>query len=182
MGIQGLADVTARWRDHESVLRKGLEQAPAPAFIGFAQLLEHEAINAKLCQSLIDRLHRELQQTEPNRSLVAAAIRGISHSEATGLRRQALTKAMAMMQVADVEVVAAIASRCCADLEDTELGLQFLELLAKLGHDNFIQVIADLMALPELKPSLMQALRHPNRSETLMAAIGALFQRIQPAN
>ncbi len=178
LGIQGLADVTARWQDHQSALRQGLKIAPAPAFIGFAQLLEHEAINAKLCQTLIDRLYRELQEPQPNQSLVAAAIRGMSHSEAKGLRRQALTKAMATMPDADVEVVAAIASRCCADLEDTELGLQFLELLAKLGHDNFIQVIADLMALPELKASIMQALRHPNRSETLMAAIGALFQRI----
>ncbi|BFM06446.1 DUF3549 family protein [Halioxenophilus aromaticivorans] len=179
LGIQGLADVTARWQDYQTLLKQGLKQAPAPAFIGFAQLLEHEAINASLCQTLIDRLHCELQTDQPNSNVIAAAIRGMSHSQATGLRRQALIKSMALMAEPDVEVVAAIASRCSADLADTELGLQFLELLAKLGHDNFIQVVADLMALPELKPSLMQALRHPQRSATLMAAIGALFERVQ---
>lgn len=179
LGIQGLADVTARWQDNQVLLREALPNVPSPAFIGIAQLLEHQAIDAKLAQILIDRLNAELAQEAPSSPLVAAAIRGISHSDAAGLRRQALIKAMALMPHADVEVVAAIASRCSADLTDTELGLQFLELLAKLGHDNFIQIIADLMALPELKPSLMQAMRHPNRSEPLMAAIGELFARIQ---
>jgi len=182
LGIQGLADVTARWQNHEALLRSGLKTMPDPAFVGFAQLLEHEAIDAKLSQVLIDRLFQQLANSQPNFAVVAAAIRGLSHSPAKGLRQAALTKAMAMMPTPEVEVVAAIASRCCDDLSDTDLGLAFLELLAKLGHDNFIQVIADLMALPELKPNLMQALRHPNRSETLVAAIGALFDRIQPKN
>lgn len=181
LGIQGLADVTARWQDNLELLRQSLPRLPAPAFIGLVQLLEHESIDAKLSQTLIDRLNQELSTNDPDRALVAAAIRGLSFSNAAGLRRDALTKAMALMQEPDVEVVAAIASRCCADLADTELGLQFLELLAKLGHENFIRVISDLMALPELKANLMQALRHPNRSQTLMSAIGALFERINGA-
>ncbi|GAA6167580.1 DUF3549 family protein [Sessilibacter corallicola] len=178
LGIQGLADVAARWQDNDALLRKALESAPNPAFIGLAQLLEHEQLNAKVTQSIIDRLERELKTEAPAGNLVAAAIRGMSHSEANGLRQQALTKAMALMGSADVEVVAAIASRCCNDLSNPTLGLQFLELLAKLGHENFIQVISDLMALSELRPHLLQAMRQPNRSQVLMEAIGALFEKI----
>ncbi|WP_317930597.1 DUF3549 family protein [Halioxenophilus sp. WMMB6] len=181
LGIQGLADIAARWQEHQPLLQTALKTVPAPAFIGLAQLLEHEAIDVRLTQVLIDRLEAELGQSQPATNVIAAAIRGISHSQATGLRRQALVKAMAMMPEVDVEVVAAIASRCSDDLADVELGLQFLEMLAKLGHDNFIQVLADLMALPELRPHLMQALRHPNRSETLVEAIGALFKRLEEA-
>ncbi len=179
LGIQGLADVAARWQSQEQLLQTALANVPNPAFVGLAQLLEHEALDVKLTQTLIDRLYRELSSDQPTGSVIAAAIRGMSFSQAKGLRQQALIKSMAMMQDADVEVVAAIASRCSDDLANTELGLQFLELLAKLGDDNFIQVIADLMALPDLRPHLMQALRHPNRSETLIGAIGALFKRLE---
>ena len=105
LGIQGLADVTARWQDHRPLLLKALPVLPAPAFVGVAQLLEHEAIDAKLTETLINRLHKELEQEVANDSLVAAAIRGMSHSQAQGLRVQALIKAMAMMAGAHVEVV-----------------------------------------------------------------------------
>jgi septum formation inhibitor-activating ATPase MinD len=88
---------------------------------------------------------------------------------------------MALMTTADVEVVAAIASRCYNDLADADLGLQFLELLAKLGHENFIRVITDLMALNELRPHLLQAMRQPKRSQELMEAIGALFEKATQA-
>ena len=182
LGIQGLADIAARWQEHKTLLCTALTKLPAPAFVGFAQLLEHEAIDVKLTQVRIDRLEQELILPIPSNSLIAAAIRGMSHSQAKGLRQQALIKSMALMTEADVEVVAALASRCSGDLANVELGLQFLELLAKLGHENFIQVIADLMALTELRHHLMQALRHPERSETLVAAIGALFERLQQVN
>lgn len=179
LGIQGLADVTARWQDNRALLQRALAEVPTPAFIGLAQLLEHETIDAQLTQVIIDRLAEEAARETPDNALVAAALRGMSHSRAAGLRQQALLKAMALMQQPDVEVVAAIASRCHADLTEPELGLQYLELLAKLGQENFIRVVSDLLALPELKPHLLQAMRHPDRSKPLSAAIGGLFERAQ---
>ncbi|GAB2195900.1 DUF3549 family protein [Sessilibacter sp. MAH4] len=179
LGIQGLADVAARWQDNQELLRNSLKSVPAPAFVGLGQLLEHEQIDAALTQVLINRLHEELKQPEQTKGVIAAAIRGISFSQAKGLRHQALTKSMAVMETVDVEVVAAIASRCCDDLADASLGLEFLELLAKLGDETFIRVIADLMALPELRPHLLQAMRQQNRSQKLVDCIGALFRRIE---
>lgn len=182
LGIQGLADVAARWQVHEKLLLNSLPQLPPPAFIGLAQLLEHEAVTAKLAQALINRLIDEVAQPSPNQALVAAAIRGLSFSQATGLRQQALIKALALLQEANVEVVAAVASRCPEDLANAELGMQFLELLASLGHENFIRVLTDLLALPELRPNLLEALRQPNRSATLAGAIGEFFSQLQQAS
>ncbi|GLS27616.1 DUF3549 family protein [Marinibactrum halimedae] len=187
LGIQGLADVAARWKDNHSLLCQAMSVLPDPAFIGITQLLEHEMLDIKLVTAITERLKSTLSLVQNpenaviNGALIAAGIRGISLSDASYLRQQTLLKVMAVLPKPDVEVIAALASRCYEDLANEEVGLQFLELLAKLGHDNFIQVISDLMSLPEVRPHIMQAFRHTARSETLNAAIGALFNRVQQA-
>lgn len=175
LSIQGLADVCARWPQHISLLANALPAVPGECFIALCQLLEHEELDAKLVSTIGDRLDACLAAKQQNPMEIAAAIRGMSFSPAVALRRQKLEKTLALLQQPNVEVIAAIASRCSHDLSNPELALAYLELLATLGQANFNQVITDLFSLEELKGPLRTAFRHPQRSTQLIHAIGELL-------
>ncbi len=179
LSIQGLADITARWEEHRTLLINAIPALPSEAFVALCQLLEHEAIDAKLLNTITQRLDLCLKETEYKPLEIAAAIRAISYSPAQVLRQQKLEKALALIENVDVEIIAAIASRCSHDLTNPDIALAFLELLVKLGQENFNQVITDLFLLDELKQPLRNAFRHPKRSTQLIQAIGELLAKAQ---
>jgi hypothetical protein len=73
-----------------------------------------------------------------------------------------------------------VSGRCWEDLKDPELGLPYLEALATNpeGQEVFNKVMADLFFLPGLRETVMDALRSPERSDTLAAAIGQFFSAL----
>jgi hypothetical protein len=54
----------------------------------------------------------------------------------------------------------------------------YCEALAQndLGNEAFIQVMADLLFIPGMRPALLSALRDPGRSTLLSEAVGAMFK------
>ncbi len=174
LSIQGLADVTVRWQQHSELLQNALTVLPAEPYIALCQLLEHEQVDAKLVNAMCQRLDASLTSSRKPME-VAATIRGISYSPASQLRQEKLIKTLALVPEANVEVIAAIASRCSHDLAKPDLALAFLELLATLEQANFNQVVTDLFSLDELKEPLRGAFRNPQRSTRLMNAIGELL-------
>jgi hypothetical protein len=177
LGLQGLADIAVRWQQHQTDLIRILPALPAPALIGLCQCLENEAISGALGKALHNRLLREIQSPhdEQDTSLVAALIRGLSQCQALQLRHKTLLQVLHAPAGQQIEVLAAIATRCSMDLCDLTLSLPFLEALCLQGQNSFNRVLADLLFCAPLRPHLLAAFRQPQRSELLAASIGGLL-------
>lgn len=182
LGIQGIADLAARWEAERNLLLKRIGELAPPVFISLCQCLENEAIDHQLAEKIIRRARIALSQTPADCAVVAAAVRGISHSPATGLRREFLLELLRDADAgANAEVIAAIGSRCPQDLERGEIAAPWLAALA--GHqkqETFNLLLTDLMYLPPVRSALLAALRDPSRPEALARAFGSFLHGTSP--
>lgn len=183
LGLQGFADVAVRWqkKDTYGPLLKALPLLPAPVLTSLCECLENEAVDAKVATALVQRLEPLFNgqgntADDETSKLVAATVRALSNSIATGMRQQLLSRLIGSELAQAPEVMVAIATRCGDDLLEPSLTLPFLELLARYPQQTFNRVMADLLFQPHLRTALLTAFRNPERSEPLSRAIGALLQ------
>lgn len=179
VGLQGLADIAVRWnkKDIYTNLLNALPVLPVEPFASLCECLENEPVDAKIATAICQRLQQfsEAPAETANTKAIAAAVRGLSNSIATGMRRQALARLLSGEQAKASEVLVAMATRCGDDLIDDSLTLPFLEVLAQYPQDTFNRVMLDLLFQPHLRQAFLKAFRQPERSETLSLAIGALL-------
>ena len=185
LGIQGVADVAARLDEegNEALLAEAIPQLPPEPLEALGSCLENESVGDRLAEALAARLRDEVEDIEPVVGNLVALIRGISHAENQGLRRQVLVEVLESDFGRDVEVLAAIAGRCWEDLEDEAVRNAFLEALARnpMGQEAFNNVIADLLFIPGLHRLLLDSFRRPERSAELGRCLGRLFESFQGA-
>lgn len=186
LSLQGMAELTCRHQTFEEDLIQAVPHLPQPVFSSLCHLLEHEAISQSLSEAIIRSAMAK--QTAPNPALspnpwLPAAIRALSFSPAMDTRQQFIQEWLHAMnnpsQSADIESVIAIASRCPQDLTNASLARDYLEVLSSFGVTTFTKVTTDLLRLSEIRPHLLRAFRHPQRSELLAQCIGALYQSFQ---
>lgn len=179
VGIQGLADVVARLDkdDNLSRLQKAMPQLPPPALIALCGLCENEAIPSLLTEVLLTRLQQEQQANNGDLNLLAALLRAIAQTTATGLREQAVDACLAGPHAQQIEILAAVAARHWPLLQDVSRAGRFVEALAQnsLGQDGFNQLMADLLFLPGMRAPLLAQLRSKERSQALSQAVAGLF-------
>jgi hypothetical protein len=178
VGLQGFADVCVRLEEegNEALLLQALPQLPAPALIALCGFVENEAPSTTLAEGLLARLHNELGRDKADLNIITALLRAFAQS-GKGLAAQAVAVVLNSVFRSDIHVLAAIAARNWDTLREESLCHQFVEALAQnnLGHDAFTQVMADLLAIPGMRPTLLFQLRRPERSEKLSAAVGHMF-------
>ncbi|WP_308368343.1 MULTISPECIES: DUF3549 family protein [unclassified Microbulbifer] len=183
LALQGVADLAARWEEHGALLQQRMVRLAAPVFINLCQCLENEAIDHRLAAGIIDRARSQLAGGAADYTPVAAAVRGISHSVAGGLRREFLREVLQGSAGRDREVLAAIGSRCPRDLERAEIAEPWLAALAEnLDQETFNLLLTDLLFLPQVRPVLLGALRNPARPESLARAFGILLRGSLPTH
>ncbi len=179
VGLQGLADIAARWdRDgNERLLEQALLQLPARPFGILCSCLENEAVSSGVTRILAHRVATELAGAAPDDEVIASAVRGMSYSTATAMRRHQLSGVLESAGGTRPRVLAAISSRSWQDLEADTLRHLFLERLAenREGQDFFNATMADLLYLPGMREHFFKDFREPARSERLSRAIGRLF-------
>ncbi len=179
VGIQGLADLAARWDQdgNAGLLEKGLPHLPLEPFSGLCGCLENEPVGAGITRALAHRVDEELAAATPDTAVIAAGIRGMSFSSAAGKRRRQLATVLDSAEGNQAEILAAISRRCWQDLTDDRLRPLFLEHLAenRQGQDYFNEIMADLLYLPGMREHFFKDFRDPERSERLSKAIGRLF-------
>lgn len=180
VGIQGIADVAARLEDDDNQQRviNALPQLPAPALGALCGFLENEEFGTALAEALQQRLNRELESEEADINVIAALLRGFACCKATGLRDAAMRSALESNHASDINILAAIAARNWESLHDADIARSFCEALARndLGNEAFTQIMADLLYIPGMRPTLLTQLRNPDRSEALSEAVGAMFK------
>ncbi|MCW8891458.1 MAG: DUF3549 family protein, partial [Sedimenticola sp.] len=78
------------------------------------------------------------------------------------------------------ELLAALSGRAWEQLHEPRLRRLFLERLAEnsAGQEAFNHCMADLLFIPGMREPVLGAVRDPNRSEQLSAAIGSMFKGV----
>jgi hypothetical protein len=177
LGLQGLADLAARLDEegNERLLAGALPHLPAEPFAALCEALENAVVGTAVAEALLARATRNLERAEPDTGTAVAAVRGAAG--ARELRNDLLLRTLASPAAGRPEVLAAIAGRCWEALEDRAVRRAFLEALAIncSGQAFFNECLADLLFVPGVQDSLRTALREPDRSPALAAAIGGLF-------
>lgn len=179
VGLQGIADFTVRLEKQGNAadLTRHIAQFPDIPFSALCRCLENEAIEHKLTAAICERAEQLITDPEADRLTLAAAIRGIGHSQAKGLRDGLIASVLESGHSEDIEILTVIAARAWEALESPVLLKSYLEELAvcTAGDQAFIKIVRDLIFVPGLRTLIIAQFRDPNRSEALANAIGLLM-------
>ena len=184
LGLQGLADVTARLDDlnHASIINNALGWLPEAPKYQILALLENEELPTELSVTIMEMIKAELTKESPDHATVASGLRALSGSKGTQARQELILQILSNKALAsNLEIISTVMSRCWKDLENPELCYQVFEQVAQqpAGEQIFIQFFLDLVAIPGVRPWLMSTIRRTERSEALSRCIGQLFGGIQ---
>ena len=172
LGLQGIADLAVRLDEKEvsSGLAQQIAKLPEPAFNALAQCLEHVSLTPEVTEALA---------AFPSEQQTPFWLRAL-----TGASDQRLYQLLAdkLNQVLSLDELISIAARHWRVLNTPERVLMFLEALVRSNSELavFAALVADLNALPACRSACMAALRSPERTPALTAAIGQLFNQYQP--
>lgn len=183
LALQGIADLAARWEEHRELLERRIPELAGPVFITLCQCLESEAIDHRIAGVIADRGRQVMASEDGNRAEIAAAVRGLSHSVARGLRQDFLQDLLTSKAASDGEILAAIGSRCADDLESSELTALWLKALSSTQSQNtFNLLLSDLMYLPAVRSAILDAVRDPERPESVATAFGKFLHGSGPVH
>lgn len=181
VGFQGIADISAHWKDdnNATLLAKAIPQLPDQPFDALCKCLENEQITTTLVEPLLARFDNLVDDQHANPLALSAILRAISFTPAEGLRRAAIKRLLHSPHKGDLDLLVTISGRCWEDLKDGELCHLFLETLANSEHGAqiFSQLLADILYLPDMREPVMAQLRNPDRSLALETMVGAMFGR-----
>ncbi len=182
LGLQGVADFAARLdhnhqhQSNEQRLIKHISQLPSQLFKILATCLENHRLSKALSQAIYQRLKKNLHDENE----CVAAIRATAQTEDKPLQKQMLDNILTSSIGSNIEVLAAMSSRCWEVVIQAELLAHFLEALAnaQAKHPNaFNSILSDLMFIPNIRQSILISFRSPERSTQLSQAIGAFFNQ-----
>lgn len=181
LGLQGLAEVVARLdEDHNSqLLANALAFIPAVPRNALLNFLENARPDQQLTSAINDVLSVVVANGAQTADLAAFA-RALSNSVNVAQRCALLQILLAHPHAREVELLAAIGSRCWADLDGVLLQ-QYLECLAvnNQGEGAFNALVADILALPGMRIRVMNLLASGHLSEQLNHAVARLFSLVR---
>lgn len=171
LGIQGIADIAARASeaDFDQPLSQQLADWQLQPKIALLNQLEHHPLGRALCTEIIKQLDAE---THP--ACREALLRSLSQA-ADSVVLPLLEKQLAATAQATLSELIAILGRHWQRLAQNGLIKLFMEQLALCCGDSdevFSGVMADMLALPNLRGEVIAEMRDPDISEQLRAAIG----------
>tara|TARA_R110000737_G_scaffold344611_1_gene371935 strand:- start:80 stop:1120 length:1041 start_codon:yes stop_codon:yes gene_type:complete len=177
IGVQGLSDFAFRLDDanNSEILAKALTNLPEQVLLPLCSALE----NVTLPIAVITKISVLFQQayTQGNHNITLALLRALASSTQQPLCQKLLTDLIAE-DVLHEEVIIIIAGRLWPILSNENLLSSYVEHLVK-NNDNqlFSAIFKDLVAIPMIRPVLLQIIRSPKRNPDLAQAIGMLFKQ-----
>ena len=129
---------------------------------------------------MIKLAKNELNKTSISLEYLANLVRAISGSAENPIVKALIIDIISTKQVTDLNLLLTISGRAWLALNDIETLTLFLEKLVSIVDQNvFMAVFQDLIALPAIRPSLLQCIRSPQRSDKLANAIGQVFAQVK---
>lgn len=182
VGVQGLCDFAARINTEENsrALAQALPHLPITVFSPLCSALENQILPIALLTQIIEMIENELNSDTIDFERLANLVRAISASAENPLVKAVLTEIIKAKQVKDLNVLLTISGRSWLALNDLNSLSLFLEKLVNNVEQNvFMAVFQDLIAIPTIRPSLLQCIRSTHRSEELANAIGKIFAQVK---
>ncbi len=176
VGVQGVADFAFRLSetDNAKVLTDALHILPEEVLLPLCSALENIILPADVIQQITTRF--QLAQSNEKHTESIALLRALASSTQNPFSEQCITNLLTRDSLNN-DILIIIAGRLWPILADEALLFIYLEHLTK-ENDNelFSAIFKDLVAIPMIRPVLLQAIRSPKRSPALAQAIGMLFK------
>lgn len=170
IGYQGIADIAARYVQHEERIATALPYLPPEPLIALCHCLENERVPYSIAKPLVQLLQQQLQTTQPDIPQTAALLRALSNSSATSIQQPAFESVLQHPALAsDIEVLAAISARAWELLLQPKFAQMFLHALAGDGieQQGFDQLLQDLLFMPGVHDPLMKILKQAERNSAV---------------
>lgn len=181
LGVQGLAEFVVRLDEAQNAAHfaRALQRVPLIVRNTLFGFLENQNPSASLSQVIFTLFEQDRTQERQVDDL-AAFVRALSHSTDLALRQRFLHEMLQHPLALEVELLAAIESRCWQDLHGKALHL-FLENLAanSQGQVVFNTLAVDLLAMPGIRGQFLQLLTSPACSTTLKSSFNALLASLR---
>lgn len=179
LGLQGLHDVAARLNTTPPLahaIARQLEHWPQDFSHKVLLSLEHHELPDSLSHSIRQRIASDTL-TPPRLVTHLRALAGAGNTDAvTTTLSDVLQRYQSAPELDDILII--IAARLWPTLEDNNLRQLFIEQLAT-RTELFPHLLADLIAIPLLRPYLLALLREPDtHSHAVKTAIQAMKQQV----
>lgn len=180
VGVQGITDFAARINQaqHTKQLIHALPYLPNEVLIPLCGALENEVYSIELISSLLLMLTSVLKNdTESNTTspLQTQLLRALAANSQHRHCLDFIDKLLAQSQIS-TEILIILSGRCWLVLANKKRLMCYLEHLVT-SDDNalFVSIFRDLVAIPTIRPFILECMRAPQRSPELTKAIGQLF-------
>ncbi|TLU67548.1 DUF3549 family protein [Thalassotalea litorea] len=182
IGVQGLCDFAVRIQDNDNaeLLSKALPNLPEQVFTPLSVALENQQLPVALIDKLQQLANTELQNHDIDIAKLSAIIRAMSGNALHPMFLQLTDILLAEKRCQQLELFVAISGRGWMALADYPRMQRFLEAIVEfVDQPTFFAVFQDLVALPMIRPILLQVIRSADRSKALEIAIGELINTMQ---
>lgn len=177
IGVQGLSDFAVRLAENnnEELLINAIKHLPEQVLSPLCLALENVTLSAELIEKIVT-LYQQANK-EGNNALALSILRALASSTEHPFSEKFIV-GLIKNETLSEEILIIIAGRLWPALANESVLFNYLEHLVKSDDLTlFMDIFKDLVAIPSMRPLLLQAIRSPNRSNSLATAIGKLFQQ-----
>jgi len=177
IGVQGLSDFSFRLNEtnNSEILVKAINFVPEQVLVPLCSALENMTLPAEVITQIITRYQQD--KANKNNTAAVALLRALASSTQHPISQKFLITLIKDNALED-EVLIIIAGRLWPILNDEDILFVYLEQLIKDNdYELFTAIFKDLVAIPMIRPVILQAIRSPKRSPNLAKAIGILFKQ-----
>jgi len=178
VSLQGIADFTASLQQDRCkrlLLKQFLALAPDMQYALCASLENHQ-INEEISALLINWYHQDIQDEKRLHSV----LRGLCQSQDTKAVKSLLSSVLNGANGQTSVALMLIAARHWQYMQDSDILTSYVELLATCEDGSFSGLYPDLVQIPEIRETMLDVLRWPEKSLPLTRAIGQLFGQNTP--
>ncbi|OUS32730.1 hypothetical protein A9Q98_01005 [Thalassotalea sp. 42_200_T64] len=182
IGVQGLCDFAARLDSVENQhgLIDALPHIPSQVFNPLCSALENQPLAISIVSAFIKLANVELSKSSIDAERLASILRAVSANAQNPVVKALIIEIINNEQITDLNLILTISGKAWLAIDELDSLTLFLEKLVNLvAQDVFMAVFQDLIALPAIRPTLLQCIRSPQRSEQLSAAIGQIFAQVK---
>ena len=177
LSIQGIADFCSRLDEleNEQSLCQILPELSVQILAVLGACLEHQSISLSLTEKLVEVLQQKREEND--REAVLYLLRALAGSKAKKLVEQEIIALLNSELVEDMSLFIILAGRFWPYFNDkAALHLFFDKLASHHEQEVFNGLFSDLVAVPEVRHSVLGLLREPSRPESISRALGDIFQ------
>jgi hypothetical protein len=175
LGIQGINDYAANIITPElsALLARSIDQLPVQVLVPLCIALENHDLPLNIIESVIKLC--DSSSSIDNQEISLSLLRSLS-SSCKHVHVLSYVQSVLENEQTPVDTLVVLSGRFWEIFDDNKLLLRYFELIAATGDIQlFAEIFKDLVSIPSIRPTVLEVMRSPERSEALSLAIGHIF-------